>query len=40
MLKNLPGTVGDTGSNPGPEKIPVHAADQLSLCTVTTEPVL
>ena len=39
MLKNLPAKTGDLGFNPWSRKIP-HAAEQLSLCTATTEPTL
>ena len=34
VVKNPPANAGDTGSSPG--LIP-HAAEQLSLCTTTTE---
>ena len=36
-VKNLPANAGDMGLIPG--LIP-HAAEQLSLCSTTTEPVL
>ena len=40
VVKNPPANAGDTGSSPGRgTKIP-HAAEQLSLCTTTTEPAL
>ena len=39
MVENLPTNAGDTGSSPGPGEIP-HAAEQLGLCTTTTEPAL
>ena len=35
----LPASAGDTGSSPGLGRIP-HAAEQLSPCATTTEPVL
>ena len=38
VVKNPPANAGDMGSSPGPG-IP-HAAEQLSLCATTTEPVL
>ena len=39
VVTNLPCNAGDAGSIPGQEiKIP-HAMEQLSLCTITTEPV-
>ena len=37
--KNPPANAGDTGFDPWSGKIP-HAAEQLSPCTTTTEPVL
>ena len=39
VVKNPPANAGDTGSSPGPGRFP-HAAEQLSLCATTTEPVL
>ena len=39
VVKNLPANAGDTGSSPGPGKIP-HATEQLSPCATTTEPAL
>ena len=39
VVKNPPANAGDTGSSPGPGKIP-HAAEQLSLGATTTEPAL
>ena len=39
VVKNPPANAGDTGSSPGPGSIS-HAAEQLSLCATTTEPVL
>ena len=36
VVKNLPANAGDMGSIPG---VP-HAAEQLSLCIITIEPVL
>ena len=39
VVKNLPANAGDTGSSPGPGKIP-HAVEQLSPCATTTEPEL
>ena len=39
MVRNLPANAGDRGSSPGPGRFP-HAAEQLSPCTTTTEPVL
>ena len=38
VVKNLPANAGDTGSS-WSGKIP-HAAEQLSPCATTTEPVL
>ena len=41
-VKNLPANAGDTGLTPEPPwsgKI-LHAAEQLSLCTTATEPVI
>ena len=39
VVKHLPANAGDTGSSPGPGRIP-HAVEQLSPCATTTEPVL
>ena len=39
VVKNLPANAGDTGSIPGPGKIP-HASEQLSPFATTIEPVL
>ena len=39
VVKNPPANAGDTGSSPGPGRFP-HAAEQLSPCATTTEPVL
>ena len=39
VVKNPPAIAGDTGSSPGPGKIP-QAAEQLSPCATTTEPAL
>ena len=39
VVKNPPANAGDTGSSPGSGRIP-HAAEQLSPCATTTEPVL
>ena len=39
MVKNPPANAGDTGSSNWSGKIP-HAAEQLSPCATTTEPVL
>ena len=40
VVKNPPANAGGTGSSPaGSGKIP-HAAEQLSLCTKTTDPAL
>ena len=39
VVKNPPANAGDMGSIPGPRKI-LHAAEQLSPSTTTTEPVL
>ena len=39
MVKNPPADAGDTGSSPGPGRVP-NAAEQLSQCTTTTEPAL
>ena len=39
VVKNPPASAGETGSSPGPGKIP-HAAEQRSPCATTTEPVL
>ena len=39
VAKNPPAKKGDPGSSPWSRKIP-HAAEQLSPCTTTTEPVL
>ena len=42
VVKDPPANAGDTVSSPGPgrfKKIP-QAAEQLSLCTTTTEPAL
>ena len=44
LVKNLPASAGDTGPgrngfDPWSGKVP-HAADQLSLCASTVEPVL
>ena len=39
VVKNLP--AGDVGSSPGPGRSHIpHAAEQLSPCATTTEPVL
>ena len=37
VVESLPANAGDTGSSPGPWKIP-HAAEQVSPCATTTEP--
>ena len=39
VVKTPPANAGDTGSSPGPERIP-HAAEQLSPCATTTKPAL
>ena len=39
MIKTLPANAGDTGLIPELRRIP-HAAEQLSPCTTTIEPVL
>ena len=39
MIKNPPANARDTGSVPGPGRLP-QAEEKLSLCTRTTEPVL
>ena len=39
VVKNPPVSAGDTGLSPGLERCP-HAAEQLSPCATTTEPVL
>ena len=39
VVKNPPANAGDQGFNPWSGKIP-RAAEQLSLCTTTTEPAL
>ena len=39
VVKNLPASVGDTGSIPESRKIP-HASWQINPCTRITEPVL
>ena len=39
VVKNLPANTGDTEFHPWSRKIP-HAAEQLSQCTTTIEPVL
>ena len=39
VVKNLPCNAGDAGSINWSGEIP-HAAEQLSPCTTTTEPVL
>ena len=38
VVKNPPANEGDMGSSPGPGRFP-HAAEQLSPCATTTEPV-
>ena len=40
VVKNLPANAGDTGLSPGPGRSHMPAAEQLSLCATTTEPVL
>ena len=37
VVKNPPANTGDIGFEPWSGKIP-HSAEQLSLCTTTTEP--
>ena len=39
VVKNPPANAGGHGFDPWSRKIP-HAAEQLSLCATTTEPVL
>ena len=39
VVKNPPASAGDTGSSPSLGRFP-HAAEQLSPCTTTTDPVL
>ena len=39
LVKNPPANAGDRSSIPDPGRLP-RAAEQLSLCTVTVEPVL
>ena len=39
VVKNPPANAGDMGSSPRSGKIP-HAAEQLSPCATTIEPVL
>ena len=38
VVKNAPANAGDTGVIPGPGR-PPHAAEQLTSCNTTTEPV-
>ena len=39
VLKNPPANAGNTGSSPGPGRIP-HDVEQLGPCATTTEPAL
>ena len=39
VVKNPPANAGDMGSIPGLGRFP-HATEQLSPCTITTEPAL
>ena len=39
VVKNPPASAGDAGLIPGPGRMP-HAAEQLSPCATTTDPVL
>ena len=39
VVKNPPANAGDTGSSPGPGKIP-HAAEQFSPFATTSKPAL
>ena len=39
VVKNPPANAGDMGSSPGPGRSHMPVAEQLSLCTTTTEAV-